>query len=202
MSAHVSLRVFKLLVIVGFPFFGFLYAYQFTNQPREVVVPFHPFRAPPEPVKAAGDDLAKEPGVLGTIPFKAPVTVVNFWATWCPPCQEEFPAMMEMQRQLDGKGVELIFVSIDQDWAAVPRFLTQNHIDLAPGRLFWDPQKLASAKWGSEKFPETYVVRRDGWVVEKIIGAQQWTRPAVIRYFEELAVKFARVGLDPVSRHE
>lgn len=108
--------------------------------------------------------------------------------------------MIELQRLLEEKGVEILFVSVDEDWAKVQPFLAQNRIDLAPGRLFWDPGAKASKAWGSEKFPETYVVRRDGWVVEKIIGAQQWTRPVVVTYFEELGKKFAGMGLDPAVR--
>jgi len=202
MSARVSLRIFKLLVIVGLPVFGVVYAYQFTNQPREIIVPFRPFRAPQAAVKAAETDVRSLPSKAGPLPLREPVTIVNFWATWCPPCQEEFPAMMELQRLLEGKGVEILFVSVDDDWKAVPPFLAQNRLDLGQGRLFWDAGKLASKEWGSEKFPETYVVRRDGWVVEKIIGAQQWTRPVVVKYFEGLGEKFARVGLDRESARE
>ncbi len=179
-----ALRLFKLFVLVGIPLLGALYAYQFTDQSRELVVPFQTFRMPAEPAQMPGGGGALE------IPRKGPITVVNFWATWCPPCVEEFPAMMELQRQLEADGVELVFVSVDEKWEDVTKFLQQYQINVQPGRMLWDPTKELAQKWGSTKFPETYVLRRDGWVLEKIIGLQQWTRPAVIEYFKGLALKY------------
>ena len=185
-----GLRWFKLSVILGFPLLGLLYAYQFTGQERELVVPFHSFKAPSAQVSVGG-----EPSRTQGLSFQTPVTIVNFWATWCPPCVEEFPAMVELQRQLEGKGVQIVFVSVNEKWADVEQFLKVNSIKLTEGRLFWDPLKTTAAAWGSTKFPETYVVRRDGWVVEKVIGLQQWTRPVVIKYFLDLGEKFKSLPL-------
>lgn len=183
-----KLRIFKLFVLIGFPAFGLLYAYQFTGQDREVIVPFKTFKAPEYSVNSPGSTSSD-----ARIPLSEAVTVLNFWATWCPPCVEEFPAMMELRRQLKGKGVNLVFVSVDEDWNNVLKFLKTNNVALDSANMFWDPSKATAKKWGSEKFPETYVVRRDGWVVEKIIGQQAWTRPGVIQYFVELGDKFKGV---------
>ncbi len=183
-----GLRSFKVFVLFGLPFLGALYAYQFTGQSREKIVPFRPFLAP-------ASDLARgsEHGLPSQLLFREPITVVNFWATWCPPCVEEFPAMMELQRQLEGRGLEIIFVSVDEDWTKVPAFLQDYQIEVAQGRMLWDPDRSAATEWGSSKFPETFVVRRDNWVLEKIVGAQQWTRPAVVSYFQELVGKHSGV---------
>jgi thiol-disulfide isomerase/thioredoxin len=136
-------------------------------------------------------EVAKAPEDLESLelPLEAPITLVNFWATWCPPCVEEFPAMLELQRRLEGK-VDIVFVSIDEKWENVDAFFRKHGLEVAEGRLFWDPKRALAGAWGSEKFPESYVVRRDGWVVERIVGLQQWTRPAVISYFEDLAERF------------
>ncbi|MBS1985259.1 MAG: TlpA family protein disulfide reductase [Bdellovibrionales bacterium] len=187
------LRLIKVLVIFGIPLLGVLYFFQFAHNDREFAVPFKPFRAPVTQVE--GPDGRKVP-----LTFKSSVTVVNFWATWCPPCLEEYPAMIELQRELEGHGIDIVFVSIDDSWAAIDRFMAQNRIVVAPGRLWRDPGKEQASAWGSDKFPESYVVRRDGWVVEKIVGAQQWTRPQVIEYFEGLAKKFENVDVPGKSR--
>lgn len=183
--SKVGLRTFKAAVLLGFPSLAFLYAVQFINSDREVIVPFQTFRAPSSLVQTSG-----APSKEVSLRFQQPITVVNFWATWCPPCVEEFPAMIELQRQLEGKGVEIVFVSVDEKWGDVVDFQRRNNIAVAESRLFWDPRKTAAMEWGSGKFPESYVVRADGWVVEKIIGAQQWTRPRIIEYFTELATRF------------
>lgn len=178
------LRAFKLFVVFGFPLLGFVYFYQFTGQTRTRAVPFFSFPRPEQTTweDSAGKKIAFSP--------QAPVTVVNYWATWCPPCVEEFPAMMELERSLRGKGVEFIFVSVDQAWPEVHRFLEENRIQLDPGQLYRDPDQKMARLWGSVRFPETYVVRGDGWIVEKIVGAQLWTRPEVVEYFEKLGEKF------------
>ncbi len=184
----VSLRILKLFVLFGIPCLGFLYAYQFVGQDREVIVPFKTFKVP-ETVLSSAFSLQPR-----KIEFKAPITIVNFWASWCPPCVEEFPAMVELQRQLEGTGVEMLFVSVDDNWQAVQKFVKDYNLQIRPDQIFLDSKKLGALTWGSSKFPETYVVRRDGWVLEKIIGAQQWTRPAVIRYFTDLGTKFKSIG--------
>lgn len=187
------LRTLKIFVLVGIPLLGLLYAYQFTGQSREEIVPFQVFKAPETATAAAFSDR------VTALDFsQAPLTVVNFWATWCPPCVEEFPAMVELERQLKPFGVRFVFISVDDGWAPIQKFVKEFNLQVPAEELFLDQSKELANRWGSVRFPETYVVRRDGWVVEKIIGAQQWTRPAVIRYFSALAEKSSRLK---VSRH-
>jgi cytochrome c biogenesis protein CcmG, thiol:disulfide interchange protein DsbE len=191
-------RLFKLLVLVGTPLLGGVYAYQFMGQDSDgqKLVPFKTFQAP-ETLVRTSDNPQGEP--VRFVP-EAPVTLVNFWATWCPPCVEEFPAMVELQRLLKDKGFKVVFISIDDDYAKVEKFLSENVIDIPGEQLFWDPTQEAAAAWGSDKFPESYVLRRDGWVVEKIIGQQAWTRPSVIEYFEALGTKYnSLTRLNPKS---
>lgn len=188
-----GIRLFKLFVLLGFPFLGALYAIQFSNpfdpNKREFVVPFKVSKVPSFDFRFAfgSNDQTQ-------LTLREPITVVNFWATWCPPCVEEFPAMMELQRLLEGKGVEFVFVSIDKNASDIADFLKKFRIELRQEQNFWDPDQVGSKLWGSTKFPETYVVRRDGWIVEKIIGAQQWTRPVVVEYFSGLAEKYQNLG--------
>jgi thiol-disulfide isomerase/thioredoxin len=166
---------------VGVPLLGFIYFLQFQTSFREHTVPFQTFKAP---ITTVYKDQSKS---THTLEWKSPITVVNFWATWCPPCLEEFPSMIELNRKLDSKGVEFVFISVDDNWEKVEKFLHDNVIEVKKSQLFWDADKNASTVWGSQKFPETYVVRNDGWVLEKIVGAQRWTRPAIEQYFSDLA---------------
>jgi cytochrome c biogenesis protein CcmG/thiol:disulfide interchange protein DsbE len=180
------LRLVKLTILLAVPFFGAVYVYQFMNQSRETIRPFEPHKAKSLQVKLPGREDA-----LADIPTNAPVIVVNFWATWCPPCVEEFPSILELQRLLANDGLKMVFVSVDDKWSDVEAFMAKYNITVPTGQLFWDPKKVVAASWGSEKFPETYILRPDGWVVEKVIGQQDWTRPAVIEYFRGLLTKFA-----------
>jgi cytochrome c biogenesis protein CcmG/thiol:disulfide interchange protein DsbE len=192
----VKLRLFKLFVIVGFPLLGWLYAYQFTGafdkDKREYVTPFKPFKAPEETLcpGSAGESCSQEKSISLAKSQQPKVRLINFWASWCAPCVEEFPAMIELQSVLASSPFEIIFVSVDKEWKNVEEFYTKHQIRLEDSRSLWDKDQAIAAKWGSAILPESYVVRPDGWVVEKIIGAQQWTRPAVVKYFKDLADKF------------
>jgi len=197
------LRFIKLFVVFGIPLLSVIYAYQFTSQDRanEEVVPFRSFLLPNVSYVSGGADLKNiHDSDLKPLELLSPITVVNFWATWCPPCVEEFPAMLELERQLTGKGVEFVFVSIDEKWSDVEQFVASYLRGHSPKRMLWDPERKGAIAFGSNKFPETYVIRRDGWVVEKIIGLQMWTRPVVVQYFLDLGEKFKNLDSTSVSQ--
>jgi peroxiredoxin len=112
------------------------------------------------------------------------VVLVNFWATWCPPCVEEAPSLEKFSAQMQKMGVEVIGVSVDQDAEALKKFAAQYHLTFPIAR---DPNQTASAKFGTYQFPETYILDRDGRVAEKIISSRNWTDPLMISFVENLA---------------
>ena len=184
-------RFFKLSVLVLTPVLGWVYFSQHSGKSLGKAEVFVPFKVEKAPSFEGLVSKLKDEG--GKIDFsKNQLSVVNFWATWCAPCVEEMPAMSELASRLEEKGVHFYFVSIDEDWAKVDRFLDANVIDIPANRLFLDAKREVATRWGSEKFPETYVVTPHGWKVEKIIGFQDWTRPAVYSYFEKLAEKYKK----------
>jgi thiol-disulfide isomerase/thioredoxin len=108
--------------------------------------------------------------------------ILNFWATWCPPCVEEVPSLVELQKKLGDK-VTILAVSEDADQNAVNQFVRDHNVDLLTVR---DPKQTANALYGTFKFPETYVIDRDGKIVRKFIGATDWTAPELVDYFNKL----------------
>jgi cytochrome c biogenesis protein CcmG, thiol:disulfide interchange protein DsbE len=115
--------------------------------------------------------------------LKGQVVVLNFWATWCPPCIEEMPSLVEMQRKLKDKGVKVLAVSIDVDQTAYEKFLKDHGVDLLTVR---DPDQKASTIYGSFKWPETYIIDRNGVVRRKFIGPVDWTHPEIQSYIAGL----------------
>jgi cytochrome c biogenesis protein CcmG, thiol:disulfide interchange protein DsbE len=115
--------------------------------------------------------------------FGGKVLVLNFWATWCPPCVEEIPSLNEMQKQLGGSGVVVLAVSVDKNEQAYRQFLQRAGVSFQTVR---DPEANVSADYGTFKYPETYVIDRSGKVVQKIIGPTDWTDPKMISYIRSL----------------
>lgn len=115
------------------------------------------------------------------------VVLVHFWATWCPPCVEEMPKLEALSRALSGGGFEILAVSVDEGGApAVGAFMKKQGLSFT---ALLDPERAVSGRYGTFKFPETYVVDRNGTVRYKVIGPLDWTAPetmtAIRRLVEE-----------------
>ena len=115
--------------------------------------------------------------------LKGQVVVLNFWATWCPPCVEEVPSLVQMQQRMKSKGVTVLAVSVDADENNYRRFLRDHSVALLTVR---DADQKSNGLYGTSKFPETYIIDRNGVVRRKFIGAVDWTEPEVIDFLERL----------------
>ena len=103
--------------------------------------------------------------------------MVNFWATWCPPCISELPSLNAMAAELKADGVVVLGISVDKDKAAYERFLKKVRLNFETSR---DPNADISTEYGTFKYPETYVINREGKVLEKLINEQPWMDPQIL----------------------
>ncbi len=139
---------------------------------------------PPRIGMAAPDFTVRDSNRAVTLSqFKGQVVVLNFWATWCPPCIEEMPSLVQMQQRMKDKGVTVLAVSVDVDDSSYRRFLRDHGVNLLSVR---DGDQKSNSLYGTFKFPETYVIDRNGVVRRKFIGAVDWTEPDVIEYLGKL----------------
>jgi cytochrome c biogenesis protein CcmG/thiol:disulfide interchange protein DsbE len=115
--------------------------------------------------------------------FHGQVVVLNFWATWCPPCVEEVPSLVEMQRRMKARGVTVLAVSVDVDDNAYRQFVKDHGVSLLTVR---DPDQKSNALYGTFKFPETYIIDRNGVMRRKFIGAVDWTEPEITDFLSKL----------------
>jgi cytochrome c biogenesis protein CcmG, thiol:disulfide interchange protein DsbE len=115
--------------------------------------------------------------------FRGQVVVLNFWATWCPPCVEETPSLVLMQSHLKYKGVVVLAVSIDDDDTAYHKFLKDYNVNMVTVR---DDAKKAPALYGTVGWPETYIIDRTGVIRRKFIGPVDWTSPEITDYLSRL----------------
>ena len=115
------------------------------------------------------------------------VVLVNIWATWCPPCRQEMPSMQKLYERFKGENFEILAVSIDSTGREVvaPFMRTMNLT--FPALL--DPRENIRPLYGVTGVPESFIIDKDGIVVEKIIGPIDWATPKVFLFFQDLTKK-------------
>ena len=115
--------------------------------------------------------------------FRGKIVVLNFWATWCPPCVEEMPSLVQLQERFKNKGLTVLGISVDVDGDAYHKFLKHYKIDVPTVR---DSDQKTSNLYGSFKWPETYIIDRNGIVRRKFIGAVEWSQPEIVDFLNKL----------------
>jgi peroxiredoxin len=116
--------------------------------------------------------------------YRGKVVLINFWATWCPPCLEEMPAMERLYRQHRDGGFTLVAVSVDADSKLVAPFLTARKFSF-PVAL--DPSMNMANTYGVRALPSSFIVARDGTLAALAIGPRHWDNDAAHSLIEALA---------------
>ncbi|MDJ0849629.1 MAG: TlpA disulfide reductase family protein [Myxococcota bacterium] len=115
--------------------------------------------------------------------LRGKVVLVNFWATWCKPCEDEMPAMERLYRRLAGQGFELVAISVDEDGEAVRRFRERYGLTFT---ILLDPERSAARAYQTFRFPESLLVGPDGVVVERYVGEKRWDAEAYVERIRRL----------------
>lgn len=108
--------------------------------------------------------LAGFPGVSADMLRSGDVTLVNFWASWCPPCRAEHPKLLEMA----ATGLPIIGVNFRDTEGPAARYLTEDGNPFAA--VAFDPAGRSAIEWGVTAPPETFIIGRDGTVLFRFIG--------------------------------
>jgi cytochrome c biogenesis protein CcmG/thiol:disulfide interchange protein DsbE len=106
--------------------------------------------------------------------YKGRVIMLNFWATWCPPCQMEIPDFIDLQKELGPEGLTIIGVSVDEDRISyVKAYSEERKINYPVLYAGDDMEAVADAVGGIRGIPTTFLIDRDGRVVEKVVGVAE-----------------------------
>ena len=114
--------------------------------------------------------------------FGGKVLVLNFWASWCPPCVQEIPSLSVFQRKFGPQGVVVVAISIDKNPQKYKSFLEKIRPAFQTAR---DGSADISTSYGTFQIPETYIIK-GGKVMRKFGNAEDWTSDDITQYVRGL----------------
>lgn len=116
--------------------------------------------------------------------FRGDYILLNFWATWCPPCVKEMPSMELLQQQFKHKGFHVVAISLDKEpEAKIAAFVDRLNLTFT---ILLDPDGIVSDPYGANALPSTFILNPDGRVIAAAKGERDWYGDEAISYFDEL----------------
>jgi len=119
--------------------------------------------------------------------LKGKVIVVNFWATWCPPCRREMGSLERLYQATKDKNVEILAVNIGEDIDTVFSFL--GTVEPTPNfKMLFDYEAVSMNKWGVKGLPTTYIIKPDGTIAYKAVGGREFDHPDILQKVTQLGL--------------
>ena len=116
------------------------------------------------------------------------VVLINFWATWCPPCRREMPSMERLSQALQGEAFSVLAVDVGEDADTIDAFTAQ--LDATPTfPVLLDTRSRTLQAWKVAGLPTTFLVDKRGRIVASAIGGREFDHPEIIRAINELLRK-------------
>lgn len=116
--------------------------------------------------------------------YAGKVTVVNFWATWCPPCVEEIPMLNRLIEKMNGRNFELLSINFGQEKNIVSEFLKKVNVEFP---VLLDDGGRTAGNWNTIVLPSTFVIGPDGKYAYAVNAAIEWDSPEVVTALKSLA---------------
>ena len=115
--------------------------------------------------------------------FEGDVVLLNFWASWCPPCIEEMPSMQALYERLGGSGFEIVAVNLQEDPATVQSFVDKNGYEFP---VLLDRSGSIAREYGVRGIPTSYVVHSDGRLLAMLVGPYEWDGDGIVSAIETI----------------
>ncbi len=119
-------------------------------------------------------------GAMHGLP-RGEVTLLNFWATWCPPCRKEMPSMVELHNKLATRGLRIVAVSVDKKKSDLAGFVREFQL---PFQVLHDADSSVSRRYGVFRYPETFLIDRQGKIRQHLVGGVDWMSRSVLETVE------------------
>jgi peroxiredoxin len=115
--------------------------------------------------------------------YRGKTVIINFWATWCPPCREEIPSMNRAYEVLADENVEILAINMGENEDTIFIFTADYPADFP---LLLDQDGAVIAEWPVKGLPTTYVVAPDGSIAYRAIGGREWDDPVFLEQIRAL----------------
>jgi len=115
--------------------------------------------------------------------YKGKVVLLNFWATWCPPCRQEMPSMETLYQRYKNNGLEMLAVNLRENSNVVRQFIQRNSYTFP---VMLDTNGRVGAMYGIEAIPTTFILDKEGNIIGRLVGSIYWDTPQVFALFDAL----------------
>ena len=115
--------------------------------------------------------------------FKGKIVILNFWATWCPPCRAEMPSMEKLYQLYKDKGFEILAVDLGESDETVSQFIKRGNFTFP---VMMDSNNKIGIMYGIESIPTSFILNREGKIIARVVGSIHWDSPSMIAAVEEL----------------
>lgn len=127
------------------------------------------------------NDLGGTPVTLSSLRGK--VVLLNFWATWCPPCISEMSVLNKLYRELRYRGLEIVAISADRSEGYLRDYIGRHGLDF---KVLYDEGRTVVKQYKVFSMPTTFLIDKNGVIVEKFFGEYDWTDQEIKKKIEKL----------------
>jgi len=117
--------------------------------------------------------------------YRGKVVLLNFWATWCPPCRKEMPSMQRLWEKFRGRDFAILAVDVGEDEERVFAFTLELDIPLE-FPLLLDRDGKVMERWPVRGLPTTFILDREGRIAYQAIGGREWDAPELVAIMQGL----------------
>ena len=116
--------------------------------------------------------------------FRGKVVLLNFWASWCPPCRSEMPDLQQLFEKLNGSKFQMLAVSLDRDPQAARALIKEAGYTFP---VLLSPGNKVAEGYGISAIPTTFIIDKQGRIVSRTVGAADWSGAKAIKGLKQLA---------------